>query len=383
MHTPVYMDNAATTPICPEAADAMRPYLKAYFGNPSGVYDLSVQSRRAIEQARAAIAQTLSVPDETIYFTAGGTESDNWALIGAAQSHVKKGWHLITTSIEHHAVLNTCAYLEKLGWEVTYLPVDEKGFIDPAAVEAAIRPQTVLISVMAANNEIGTLEPLEAVGRIAGKYGILFHTDAVQAYGHLPIDADLCGLDMLSASAHKFNGPKGTGFLYVRERSAVTPLIHGGGQEYGMRAGTENVAGIVGMGAAAQAAAQKMETRARTERRLRDRLIGRICSELPYVRLNGDRKHRLPNNASFCFPGVDSVSLLVMLDMAGISASGGSACASGSGMPSHVLTAVGCTKQEAQGALRLTLSAENTEDDIDYTVMHVKRIVNELRCASV
>lgn len=227
MHTPVYMDNAATTPICPEAADAMRPYLKAYFGNPSGVYDLSVQSRRAIEQARAAIAQTLSVPDETIYFTAGGTESDNWALIGAAQSHVKKGWHLITTSIEHHAVLNTCAYLEKLGWEVTYLPVDEKGFIDPAAVEAAIRPQTVLISVMAANNEIGTLEPLEAVGRIAGKYGILFHTDAVQAYGHLPIDADLCGLDMLSASAHKFNGPKGTGFLYVRERSAVTPLIHG------------------------------------------------------------------------------------------------------------------------------------------------------------
>lgn len=379
MRRSVYLDNAATTPVGPEVLEAMYPYFTQKYGNPSGVYELSIESRRALDASRGAIASTLNTAPENIYFTAGGTESDNWALIAAAEAAGMKDCHMITTKIEHHAVLNTCKYLEKRGISVTYLDVDREGFINLQALERAVTPKTVLISVMAANNEIGTLEPIKAVGAIAAKHGILFHTDAVQAYGHLPIDVKECGIDMLSASAHKLNGPKGVGFLYIKEKLPIRPLIHGGGQEKGRRAGTENVASIVGFGCAAKRAGETMKARAEKERALRDRLIYRICSELPYVKLNGDKKRRLPNNASFCFPGTDSTSMLILLDMAGISASGGSACSTGT--PSHVLEAIGCTKEESAGALRLTLSAENTAEEIDYTVFQIKRIVNYLRQA--
>lgn len=379
MRRSVYLDNAATTPVSPEVLEAMYPYFTQKYGNPSGVYELSTESRRALDASRGAIASTLNTAPENIYFTAGGTESDNWALIAAAEAAGMKDCHMITTKIEHHAVLNTCKYLEKRGISVTYLDVDREGFINLQALERAVTPKTVLISVMAANNEIGTLEPIKAVGAIAAKHGILFHTDAVQAYGHLPIDVKECGIDMLSASAHKLNGPKGVGFLYIKEKLPIRSLIHGGGQEKGRRAGTENVASIVGFGCAAKRACEAMKVRAEKERALRDRLIYRICSELPYVKLNGDKKRRLPNNASFCFSGADSTSMLILLDMAGISASGGSACSTGT--PSHVLEAIGCTKKESAGALRLTLSAENTAEEIDYTVFQIKRIVNYLRQA--
>lgn len=380
MRRSVYLDNAATTPVSPEVLEAMRPYFTQKYGNPSGVYELSSESRRALDASRQTIASTLNTAPENIYFTAGGTESDNWALIAAAEA-AAAGSHIITTKIEHHAVLNTCRYLEKRGINVTYLEVDSRGFINLQALERAVTPKTILISVMAANNEIGTIEPLKAIGAIAAKYGVLFHTDAVQAYGHLPIDVKACGIDMLSASAHKLNGPKGVGFLYMKENLPIKPFIHGGGQERGKRAGTENVASIAGFGCAARRACDTMKVKAEKESALRDRLIYRICSELPYVKLNGDKKCRLPNNASFCFAGTDSTSMLILLDMAGISASGGSACSTGSGKASHVLQAIGCTPDEAAGALRLTLSSENTAEEIDYTVFHVKRIVNYLRKA--
>lgn len=381
----IYMDNAATTPVAPEVIEAMEPYLRENYGNPSGLYELAKQSRRAVEAARADIAETLHVPPETIYFTSGGTEADNWALISAcakignsAKSEGRRP-HIITTQIEHHAVLNTCAYLEKHGVDVTYIGTDRTGLADCKAIEAAIRPETVLISVMAANNEVGTIEPLEAVGAIAASKGILFHTDAVQAYGHIPIDVKAGGISMLSASAHKFNGPKGIGFLYVKMPEHFEAFIHGGAQERGLRAGTENVAGIVGMGCAAKLACGRMAFSAKKEKALRDRLIYRLCSEIPFVRLNGNRKVRLPNNASFCFAGADSASMIAMLDMSGICVSGGSACASGSAHPSHVLRALGLTEDEAATALRLTLSDSLTAEDVDYTVMQIKKIVNYLR----
>lgn len=392
----VYMDNAATTPVADEVARAMKPYMKENYGNPSGVYALAKKSRQAVETARAAIAETLHTEPETIFFTSGGTESDNWALRAAIEYGLQnsyaaangsrslcaaKGRHIITTKIEHHAVLNTCHYLERHGTEVTYLNVDKEGFVAPEAVEAAIRPETVLVSVMTANNEIGTIEPVNEIGKLVRTAGILFHTDAVQAYGHIPVDVKACGADMLSASAHKFNGPKGTGFLYMREPRRFKALMYGGAQEGGLRAGTENVAGIVGMGCAAALAEKRMKHSGAYEKKLRDRLIYRLRSELPYVRLNGSRESRLPNNASFCFAGADSTSMLLMLDMAGISASGGSACASGDKSPSHVLKALGLSDDEASTALRLTISDKLTPEDIDYAVIQIKRIVNYLRQA--
>lgn len=359
----------------------MQPYLTENYGNPSGMYTLARRSREALSQSRQIIADTLNTGPEKIYFTSGGTESDNWALIAAAEAFAPRGRHIITSKIEHHAVLNTCHYLEERGFEVTYLDVDREGFVSVSDVEAAIRKDTILVSIMMANNEIGTIEPVAALGKLCHTKGILFHTDAVQAYGHLPIDVKACHVDMLSASAHKFNGPKGTGFLYINNHHFLKALMHGGSQEMHLRAGTENVAGIVGMGCAAALAQASMTERMKWERELRDRLIYRLCSELPYVRLNGSKKHRLPNNASFCIGGADSASMLVMLDMAGISASGGSACASNDTKPSHVLTAIGICEADASTALRLTLGAEHTKEDIDYTVEQMKRIVTYLRCA--
>lgn len=373
MFRSVYMDNAATTPVADEVIEAMVPYMREAYANPSGVYASARENRRAVEAARAAVAQTLHTEPETIFFTSGGTESDNWALRAAA------GRHIITTKIEHHAVLNTCRALERCGTEVTYLDVDKDGFVTPEAVAAAIRSETALVSVMTANNEIGTIEPVERIAAEAKRAGVLFHTDAVQAYGHIPVDVSISGADMLSVSAHKFNGPKGVGFLYVRNPKRFEPLLYGGAQEGGLRGGTENVAGIVGMGCAALLAQKQMAHRMACEKKLRDRLIGRVCSELPYVKLNGSRKQRLVNNASFCFAGADSTSMLMMLDMAGISASGGSACASADKEPSHVLKAIGRSDDEAQTALRLTISDRLTVSDIDYAVMHIKRIVNYLR----
>ena len=377
----IYMDHAATTPAAPEVIEAMKPYLRENYGNPSGLYELAKQSRRAVEEARAEIARTLHVPPETIYFTSGGTESDNWALSAVCAKAEEKGRrpHMITTKIEHHAVLNTCAYLERHGADVTYIGTDETGLVDFKALSAAIRPETVLISVMAANNEVGTIEPLEAIGALAASRQILFHTDAVQAYGHMPLNVQAAHISMLSASAHKFNGPKGVGFLYVEKPEDFEALMHGGGQEMWLRAGTENVAGIVGMGCAAKLSYKRMALCSEKEQFLRDRLIYRLCSELPFVRLNGNRKVRLPNNASFCFAGADSASMIAMLDMAGICVSGGSACASGSARPSHVLRALGLTENEAATALRLTVSDRLTIEDIDYTVMQIKKIVNYLR----
>lgn len=377
----VYMDYAATTPMAPEAAEAMRPYLAEDYGNPSGIYALARRSREAVKKARRIIADTLNTEPENIYFTSGGTESDNWALIAAAEAFNPRGRHIITSKIEHHAILNTCHYLEKRGFDVTYVDVDREGLVKVSDVEAAIRRDTILVSIMAANNEIGTIEPVADIGRLCQSKGILFHTDAVQAYGHLPIDAGQWHMDMLSASAHKFNGPKGTGFLYIKNNHFLKPFIHGGSQEMRLRAGTENVAGIAGMGCAAALAHERMEVFARRESALRNRLIYRLCSELPYVRLNGSKNHRLSNNASFCIDGADSTSMLVMLDMAGISASGGSACASRDAAPSHVLKAIGLSDAEASSALRLTLCAAHTEEDIDYTVEQVKRIVTSLRYA--
>lgn len=375
----IYLDNAATTKTAPQVVDAMLPYFTEHFGNPSSIYGFAAANKEVIRKEREKIASALGAKTEEIYFTAGGTESDNWALTATAEAYAGKGKHIITSKIEHHAVLHTCAYLEKRGYEVTYLDVDENGIVSPQSVEAAIRPDTILISIMAANNEIGTIEPIAEIGEIAKKHQILFHTDAVQAFGQLPIQVDRWGVDMLSASGHKLNGPKGIGFLYIRKGVKIRSLIHGGAQERKRRAGTENVPGIVGLGTAVEMAVSTMEERTKKEVELRDYMIARIENEIPYCRLNGDRTRRLPNNVNFSFRFVEGESLLIMLDMKGICASSGSACTSGSLDPSHVLLAIGLPHEIAHGSLRMTLSAETTREEIDYTVDELKGIVEQLR----
>ncbi len=375
----IYLDHAATTPVLPEVFEAMKPYFMESYGNPSPIYSLAGEAKGAVEEAREKLAGLIGARPGEIYFTAGGSESDNWALKAVAEAYAAKGKHIITTAIEHHAVLHTCQYLEKQGCEITYLKVDEDGLIDLGELEAAIRPDTVLISVMAANNEIGTIEPIEEIGRIAKAHGVLFHTDAVQAFGHIPLDVERMHIDLLSASGHKLNGPKGVGLLYVRKGVKLGSFIHGGAQERGRRAGTENVPGIVGFGKAAQIAGERMEERMAEQTALRDYLIGRVLAEIPYTRLNGSRTRRLPGNANFSFQFIEGESLLILLDQQGICASSGSACTSGSLDPSHVLMAIGLPHEIAHGSLRLTFSEETAREDIDFTVEQVKQSVERLR----
>ena len=374
----IYLDNAATTRTAPEVVEAMLPYFTEYYGNAGSIYGLAGESRKALLRARETIAGTLGAEANEIYFTAGGSESDNWALKAVFEAWQDKGRHIITSRIEHHAVLHTCEYLEKMGARVTYLDVDSEGLVDPGQLERAIRPDTILISVMAANNEVGTIQPVKEIGEIAAAHGILFHTDAVQAYGHLPMAVQECHIDLLSASAHKFNGPKGAGFLYAGKKAGIRSFIHGGQQERGRRAGTENVPGIVGMAAAARRAHEHMEERAQKERMLRDYLIGRIEAEIPDVALNGHRTRRLPNNVNFSFADMEGETMLIMLDMAQICASAGSACTSGAVGPSHVLLAMGLSKERARGSLRLTLSEENTREELDTVVEELDTVVEEL-----
>ncbi len=375
----IYLDNAATTKTAPEVVQAMLPYFTENYGNPSSIYSLGTESKKAISQVRETIAGTLGAANNEIYFTAGGSEADNWALKAVAEAYASKGKHIITSKIEHHAVLHTCEYLEKNGCEITYVNVDENGIVKLDELEKAIRPDTILISIMYANNEIGTIQPIKEIGEIARKHNVLFHTDAVQAYGQLPINVDECSIDMLSASGHKLNGPKGIGFLYIRKGIKIRSFIHGGQQERGRRAGTENVPGVVGLGAAVERAFSMMEEKTVKERELQDYLIGRIESEIPYCRLNGDREKRLPNNVNFSFRFVEGESLLIMLDMKGICASSGSACTSGSLDPSHVLLAIGLPHEIAHGSLRMSLNEENTKEELDFTVEAIKEIVTKLR----
>ncbi|EOS37300.1 cysteine desulfurase NifS [Lachnospiraceae bacterium M18-1] len=375
----IYLDNAATTKTAPEVVEAMLPYFTEHYGNPSSIYGFAAANKEVITGCREKIAGILGAKSEEIYFTAGGSESDNWALIAAAEAYASKGKHIITSKIEHHAILHTCEYLEKKGYEVTYLDVDEAGLVDLEQLRASIREDTILISVMFANNEIGTIQPIGEIGQIAREHGILFHTDAVQAFGQVPINVDEMHIDMLSASGHKFNGPKGIGFLYIRKGVKIRSFIHGGAQERRRRAGTENVPGIVGIGTAAERAARTMAERTGKEREVRDYLMSRIESEIPHCRLNGDRTRRLPNNVNFSFRFVEGESLLIMLDMKGICASSGSACTSGSLDPSHVLLAIGLPHEIAHGSLRMTLSEEITMEEADYVVEALKEIVQNLR----
>ncbi len=375
----IYLDNAATTKTAPEVVEAMLPYFTENYGNPSSVYSFAAGNKDIITVQRERIAEVLRAKADEIYFTAGGSESDNWALKATAEAYKAKGNHIITTKIEHHAILHTAEWLAKQGFEITFLDVDEYGTVRLDELKAAIRPTTILISVMFANNEIGTIQPIAEIGAIARENGILFHTDAVQAFGQIPINVDECCIDMLSASGHKLNGPKGIGFLYIRKGVKIRSFVHGGAQERKRRAGTENVPGIVGMGTAVERAMRTMTERAEKEKNLRDYLIGRVLREIPYTRLNGHPSNRLPNNANFSFRFIEGESLLIMLDMKGICASSGSACTSGSLDPSHVLLAIGLPHEIAHGSLRVTLSEETTKDDIDYVVDNLKEIVDRLR----
>ena len=382
MKKTIYLDNAATTKTRPEVVEAMLPYFTEYYGNPSSVYEFATPSKKAIAEARETIAKSLGAKTNEIYFTAGGSESDNWAIKATAEAYESKGKHIITSKIEHHAVLHTCEYLEKRGFEITYLDVDENGTVKLDELKKAIRPDTILISIMFANNEIGTIQPIKEIGEIAKEHGIIFHTDAVQAYAHVPINVDEYHIDMLSVSGHKFNGPKGIGFLYIRTGLKLRSFIHGGSQERKRRGGTENVPGIVGIGKAVEIAMANLAERTAYEVELRDYLIDRVLSEVPYVRLNGHRTNRLPNNANFAFQFIEGESLLIKLDMEGICGSSGSACTSGSLDPSHVLLAIGLPHEIAHGSLRLTLSEETTKEDIDFTVDNIKNIVSFLRSMS-
>ena len=375
----IYLDNAATTKTAPEVVDAMLTYFSEYYGNASTIYSLGAESKKAMDHARQTIADSLGAKPEEIYFTAGGSESDNWALKATAEAYASKGKHIITTKIEHHAILHTCEYLEKRGFEITYLNVDRDGLISLDELKAAIRPDTILISVMFANNEIGTIEPIAEIGEIAKEHGVLFHTDAVQAYAKVPINVDEMHIDMLSASGHKLNGPKGIGFLYIRKGVKIRSFVHGGAQERSRRAGTENIPGIVGLGAAVERAMRIMDSKTRKEIELRDYLIGRLENEIPHCWLNGHRTKRLPNNINFSFLFIEGESMLIMLDMKGICASSGSACTSGSLDPSHVLLAIGLKHEEAHGSLRLTLSEDSTKEEMDIVAEEVKKIVQRLR----
>lgn len=375
----IYLDHAATTPMAPEVLEMMLPYLQNSYGNPGGIYQLSAAAKKAVNGTRQRIADSLGAERSEIYFTSGGTESDNWALIGVAEAYGEKGKHIITSCVEHHAVLHTCRYLEKRGFEVTYVGVDEYGIVDLKKLKAAIRPDTILISVMFANNEVGTVQPIEEIGQLAKEKGILFHTDAVQAYGHIPVDVEKYHIDLLSASGHKLSGPKGIGFLYIRKNVKIHSFMHGGAQERGRRAGTENVPGIVGLGAAVQLAMEQMEKRAEKERELSGYLSRRILEEIPLAYLNGHAQKRLANNVNFSFDFVEGESLLILLDQNGICASAGSACTTGATDPSHVLLAMGISKERARGALRMTLSADNTKEEMDEVVENIKSIVERLR----
>lgn len=378
----IYMDNAATTPVKKEVLEEMLPYFTEKYGNPSSVYSLGSMSKRAIEDAREKVAKVLGANSREIFFTGGGSESDNWALKGVAFANFEKGNHIITSKIEHHAILHTCEYLEKKGFEVTYLDVDEYGMIDIEQLKNAITDKTILISIMFANNEIGTIQPIKEIGEIARERKIYFHTDAVQAVGNIKIDVNELNIDLLSLSAHKFYGPKGIGVLYVRQGVKIDPLITGGAQERKRRAGTENVPAIVGLGKAIELAYTNFEEKNNRLIRLRDMLIEKIKSNIPYVRLNGHPEKRLPGNVNMCFEFIEGESLLLSLDMEGIAASSGSACTSGSLDPSHVLLAIGLPHEIAHGSLRLTLGDFNTEEEIDYVVEKLVKIVERLRSMS-
>lgn len=375
----IYLDNAATTKVSKKVLESMMPYFSEIYCNPSAAYSFATKGRIAIEEARNHAAKLIGASDMEIYFTSGGSESDNWAIKAVAESFSDKGKHIITTKIEHHAVLHTCEYLERHGFDITYLNVDSDGKVRLDELKKSIREDTILISVMTANNEIGTIQPVAEIGKIAHEKGILFHTDAVQAYGHIPINVDEMNIDLLSASGHKFNGPKGVGIMYIRKGVKIRSFIHGGSQERGRRAGTYNVPGIAGLGTAAKLAMENMSKRAEKEKELRDYFIDRISAEIPYTVLNGHREDRLPNNINFCFRFVEGESVLIMLDQAGICASSGSACTSGAIDPSHVLRAIGLSDEMAHESLRLTLSYENTKEEIDTVVGELKRIVERLR----
>ena len=379
----IYLDNAATTAVKPEVFEAMKPYFMENYSNPSSVYSFAGKAKKAVEDAREEIGKALNAKAANeVYFTGGGSEADNWAIKVVAENYKGKGNHIITTKIEHHAVLHTADWLEKNGYEVTYLDVDEDGLTSLEEWEQAIRPETILISIMLANNEIGTIEPIKEIGEIAKKHDVLFHTDAVQAFGHIPIDVQDMNIDMLSASGHKFHGPKGIGFLYLSNRVKLGAFIHGGAQERSRRAGTHNVPGIVGMGVATRIAMEKMQENEEKEKEIRDYLISRIEKEIPYVKVNGHREKRLPNNVNVCFRFIEGESLLIMLDQKGICASSGSACTSGSLDPSHVLLAIGLIHEIAHGSLRLTLSEDTTKENVDYVVDNLKVIVERLRSMS-
>ena len=382
MNQLIYLDNAATTALHPEVFQSMQPYFTELYGNPSSIYSFSAKAKKAIEEARSEVAAFLGAKENEIYFTGGGSESDNWAIKAAAFAYRNKGNHIITSKIEHHAVLHTCEYLEKLGFEVSYIDVDEDGVIKLEDLKAAIRPTTILISVMFANNEIGTIQPIKEIGEVAKEHKILFHTDAVQAYGHVAIDVNELNIDMLSASGHKINGPKGVGIMYLRNGVRLGSFIHGGAQERSKRAGTHNTPGIVGFGAATKLAKETLEERAEYEKNLRDYLMERVMKEIPYVKLNGHPTLRLSNNANFSFRFVEGESLLIMLDQKGICASSGSACTSGSLDPSHVLLAIGLPHEIAHGSLRITLSKETTKEEIDFVVEELKKIIERLRSMS-
>lgn len=378
----IYLDNAATTKVDTEVYEVMQPYFQELYGNPSSIYTFAGKAKKEIEDARRTVADFIGAKPKEIYFTSGGSESDNWAIKSTALARQNKGKHIITSKIEHHAILHTCEFLEKQGFEVSYIDVDENGVIKLEELKKAIREDTILISVMFANNEIGTIQPIQEIGEIAHEKGIVFHTDAVQAYGHVPINVDELHVDILSASGHKINGPKGIGIMYLRDSIKIEPLIHGGAQERGKRGGTHNTPGIIGFGKATQIAAGKMEERRAYETELRDYLIEKVMKEVPYTKLNGHRTQRLSNNANFSFRFIEGESLLIMLDRKGIYGSSGSACTSGSLDPSHVLLAIGLPHEIAHGSLRLTLSEDNTKEEIDYVVEQLKEIVDKLRMMS-
>ena len=382
MKKQIYLDNAATTKVKDEVLDAMLPFFKEDYANPSAIYSFANKAEAAVIESRKTIADVIGANENEIYFTSGGSESDNWALKATAEAYADKGKHIITSKIEHHAILHTLEYLEAKGFEVTYLDVDEDGLINPEELEAEIRDDTILITIMTANNEIGTIEPIKRIGKIAHKHGVLFHTDAVQAFGHIPIDVDAMDIDMLSASGHKINGPKGIGFLYIRKGVKIRSFMHGGAQERKRRAGTHNVPGIVGFAKAASIAAKNMEKTIKKEIEVRDYFIKRVEEEIPYVKLNGHRDLRLPNNANFCFRFIEGESMLIMLDAKGIYASSGSACTSGSLDPSHVLLAIGLPHEIAHGSLRVTISEETSIEEIDFVVDELKQIIDRLRSMS-
>ena len=375
----IYLDHAATTPVKPEVLEAMLPYFSQKYGNPSSIYTLGRESKRAIEEARDRTASALGAQSKEIFFTGSGTEADNWAIKGVAYANRQKGNHIITTAIEHHAILHTCQYLESDGFEVTYLPVDENGLVTVEAVRSAIKPSTILITIMFANNEIGTIQPISEIGRVAREKGICFHTDAVQAVGNIKINVEEMNIDLLSLSAHKFYGPKGIGALYIRKGTKITSFLHGGAQERGRRASTENVAAVVGLGKAIELASNNVDEYNKKLLSLRDHAIEAIQKNIPFVRLNGDRNSRLPGNVNFSFKFIEGESLLLMLDMKGVAASSGSACTSGSLDPSHVLLAIGLPHEIAHGSLRLTFGEENTREELDYVLETLPPIVQRLR----